>query len=479
MEKDMNRRQFLKVLGAATVATTAVASGCSHPNETTAEGYTLGEVPTDKMTYRQDTHGDSVSLLGYGCMRLPIIEDGANSEQDPVLDQESINELVDYAIAHGVNLFDTAPLYCKGRSEEAMGIALSRHRRDEYYISTKLSNMQSSRWSRKASIEMFEDSLRKLKVDYVDYLMLHCMGLPGKDLNGNEVEPMEAYKRRFVDNGMLDYLLEQREKGRIRNLGFSYHGDVKVFDHLLSMHHQIHWDHVLIQHNYLNWQHAKDVGGRDANSEYLYAELEKRNIPAFVMEPLLGGNLATLNDHSVALLKQREPQQSVASWAFRFAAQQPRILTVLSGMTYMEHLQDNIRTYSPFQPLNEEEIALLARIADAYVSLPLISCTSCKYCMPCPYGLDIPGIFSHYNKCVNEGNAVGEEAMQSSDSDDRRAFRKARRAFLVGYDRSVPRLRQADHCIACGKCLSDCPQSIDIPSEMNRIASYVEQLKSL
>lgn len=132
MEKDMNRRQFLKVLGAATVATTAVASGCSHPNETTAEGYTLGEVPTDKMTYRQDTHGDSVSLLGYGCMRLPIIEDGANSEQDPVLDQESINELVDYAIAHGVNLFDTAPLYCKGRSEEAMGIALSRHRRDEY-----------------------------------------------------------------------------------------------------------------------------------------------------------------------------------------------------------------------------------------------------------------------------------------------------------------------------------------------------------
>lgn len=471
-EKELSRREFLKVLGGATVATAAIAAGCSHPNSTTAEGFTPGEVPTDKMSYRSDTHGQQVSLLGYGCMRLPVLEEEKDANGDPMIDQERVNELTDYALAHGVTLFDTAPRYCKGRSEHAMGIALSRHRREEYLISTKLSNQGCDCWSRQASIAMFENSLKQLQVDYLDYLLLHCMGLPGKDAQGNPVEPMEMFNKRFIENGMLDYLMEQRAKGRIRNLGFSYHGDVKVFDHLLSMHEQVHWDHVLIQHNYIDWHHAAQDSG-DANSEYLYTELAKRDIPVFVMEPLLGGQLATLPQFAVDQLKSKEPQRSVASWAFRFAASQPRILTVLSGMTYMEHLQDNIRTFSPHQPLNEEEQAMLEEIAARYVEFPLVPCTGCQYCMPCPYGLDIPGIFAHYNKCINDGNViVRNDNDNENDNEDKRAYRRARRRFLIDYDRAVEPRRQADHCIQCGRCLSECPQSIDIPTQMAKIEEY-------
>ena len=353
-----------------------------------------------------------------------------------------------------------------------MGTALSRHRREEYLVSTKLSNQNSSLWNYKGSKEMFEQSLERLQVDYLDFYMLHCVGLPGRDKDGNQVEPMEAFQRRFVDNGMIEFLMEQRAKGRIRNLGFSYHGDVKVFDHALSMHEQVHWDHVLIQHNYINWQHAADLaeeaGGGDANSEYLYGELAKRDIPIFVMEPLLGGQLANLPDFAVEEFKRRAPEQSVASWAFRFAGNQPRILTVLSGMTYMEHLQDNLRTMSPHKPLTPDEEKLLASIADRYVEYPLVPCTGCQYCMPCPYGIDIPGIFAHYNKMVNEGLLLTEPD-DDATSAERRAYRKARREYLKNYNHAVEPQRQADHCIGCGRCLHECPQRINIPARLAMI----------
>lgn len=470
----MNRRQFLKSLGAGTVATAAVAAGCSAPNETKAEGLNLGEVPEGQMTMRENLHGEKVSLLGYGCMRFPTIEGESGREQDQELDQEQINRLVDYAIAHGVNLFDTAPPYCKGRSQRAVGIALSRHKRSEYYVSTKLSNFPATTWSREESIKMYHNSMKELQVDYLDYYMLHSIGGQGRDLDGNKLDAMETLKRRFFDNGMLDFLAEERAKGHIHNLGFSYHGDIRAFDYLLSLHDKYHWDHVLIQHNYVDWNHAKLMNESNTNSSYLYGELEKRNIPVFVMEPLLGGQLATINDHATELLKQREPQSSLASWAFRFAGQQPRILTVLSGMTYMEHLQDNIRTYSPHKPLSDEELRLLEEIADVYANFELVPCTSCKYCMPCPYGIDIPTIFEHYNKCLNEGNVMTGDDL--SDSEERKAFRKARRAFLVGYERAVPSVRRADHCIGCGICKTQCPQSIDIPAQMQRIDQYVKKL---
>ena len=187
------------------------------------------------------------------------------------------------------------------------------------------------------------------------------------------------------------------------------------------------------------------------------------------MEPLLGGRLSRLNDYLVGRLKALRPTQSTASWAFRFAGSYPKVLTVLSGMTYMEHLQDNIRTYAPLETLTPEEFELLEDTAQVMLKYPTIPCTECQYCMPCPYGLNIPAIFAHYNKCVNEGNVPKDRQDPN--------YREARRAFLVGYDRSVPRLRQASHCIGCNQCVEHCPQSIDIPKQLHRIDSFVEQLK--
>ena len=412
----INRRDFFKLAGAGTLASAAALYGCSgNKNNGESESAALGEIPTDKMTYRTNPNtGDRVSLLGYGCMRWPTRKrtDGNGDE----IDQEAVNDLIDYAIAHGVNYFDTSPA-------------------------------------------MYHRSFRDLQVDYIDYLLLHGIGMGG----------MEALRSRYLDNGMLDFLLKEREAGRIRNLGFSYHGDIEVFDYLLSRHDELKWDFVQIQLNYVDWRHAKEVNTRNTDAEYLYAELVKRNIPAVIMEPLLGGRLSRLNDHLMARLKQRRPQESVASWAFRFAGTFPDVLTVLSGMTYMEHLQDNLRTFSPLVPCTEEEFTLLEDTAQRMLQYPTVPCNDCKYCMPCPYGLDIPAILLHYNRCINEGNVP-----QNSQDEN---YREARRAFLIGYDRSVPRLRQANRCTGCGQCNPHCPQGIDIPAKLQEIDRFVEALK--
>ena len=449
---NINRRDFLKIVGISTASAAPLLSGCSSDKADGVAAGPLGEVPTDKMTYRTSPKGEKVSLLGYGCMRWPTIpapEKGGN-----IIDQDAVNRLVDYAIAHGVNYFDTSPVYVQGWSEKSTGIALKRHPREKLIIATKLSNFQN--WTRENSIAMYKQSLKDLQTDYIDYYLLHSIG------NGG----IETFRARYIDNGMLDYLIEERKAGRIRNLGFSFHGTVDVFDEVLAMHDHVHWDFVQIQLNYVDWRHAS---GRNVNAEYLYAELEKRGIPAIIMEPLLGGRLSNVPEHIMMRLKERTPQSSVASWAFRFAGSPEKVLTVLSGMTYMEHLQDNIRTYSPLIPLSDEEKDFLEETAQLMLKYPTVPCNDCKYCMPCPYGIDIPAILLHYNKCVNEGN------LPKSQQDEN--YKEARRAYLVGYDRSVPKLRQASHCIGCGQCNSHCPQSIDIPKELHRIDQFVEQLK--
>ena len=474
--KIFSRRGFLKALGigAASTATVAIV-GCDgkRTTQTVSEGSQTGPVPTDKMTYRTTPNtGDKVSILGYGCMRLPTLpSQKKEDEKDADLDQEMINRLTDYAIAHGVNYFDTSPAYCKGRSEKAMGIALSRHKRSEYLIATKLSNFSPDSWSRSASEAIYHNSFKQLQVDTIDYMLLHAIGMPAKLDDGTELDGMTVMNRRYFDNGMLDFLVEERKKGKIRNLGFSYHGDIACFDRLLKMQDDglIRWDFVQIQLNFLDWKHAKEVNTRNTNAEYLYGELQKRNLPAIIMEPLLGGRLSKVADHVIASLKQRSPTDSVASWSFRFAGSLPGVLCVLSGMTYMEHLQDNIRTYSPLKPLTQDDLDFLERTAQQMLQFPTVPCNDCKYCMPCPYGLDIPGIFVHYNKCVNEGNVP--RSLQDKD------YAKQRRIFLIGYDRSVPKLRQAAHCTACGQCMAHCPQGIQIPDELYKIDRYVETLK--
>lgn len=462
----MNRRDFLKTstMAAGAVVLTNTAGGlltsCSRKQGGEDGGQAaLGEVPTDQMTCRQGVHGEQVSLLGYGCMRWPTIpgqkdESGVNN-----IDQEAVNRLVNYAMAHGVNYYDTSPVYCKGFSETATGIALSRHPRNSYYLATKLSNFDSSNWSLEASKAMYKRSLSNLRTDYIDFYLLHAIGGGG----------MENLHARYLDSGILDFLMAEREAGRIRNLGFSYHGDIECFDYLLAHNDTYHWDFVQIQLNYVDWQNAKTINPRNTNAEYLLGELKKRGIPAVIMEPLLGGRLASLPKHASEQLRSREPARTIASWAFRFAGNDPGVLTVLSGMTYQEHLEDNLRTYAPFKPLNEEELHLLQQVAHEYANYPLIPCTRCQYCMPCPYGIDIPANFSHYNQCLNEG------WIQDDSADEE--YRRLRRRYLVSYARQVARPRQADMCVGCGQCVSHCPQGINIPKQLRRIDEYVESLR--
>lgn len=457
----MNRREFIKHTTAAVAGTTLLFGACNKKTESSPIVSTTGE-----MTKRINPNtGDEVSLLGYGMMRLPGKEavDGAPYE----LDQVVINELVDYALEHGVNYFDTAPVYCRGLSEQATGTALARHPRNKYFVATKLSNFSPDTWSREESMAMFERSLKYLQTDYVDYLLLHSVGGTAAGKNS-----LQTFEGRYIGNGILDWLVEQKAKGRIRNLGFSYHGDVNIFDMLLRWHDEgkYHWDFVQIQLNFLDWNHAKVQSAGNTNASYLYAELEKRGIPSIVMEPLLGGRLAKQPAHILREMKQKDVHATPAEWAFRYAGTPKGILTVLSGMTYMEHLKENCATYSPLRPITPEEDSMLMQLADAICNLKAIPCTACNYCMPCPYGIDIPAVFGYYNACLTEG------LLPEGDKHDT-AYRKARKKWLVGYDKKVERMRQADHCIGCKHCLSHCPQRINIPAQMQMIDKIAEQLK--
>ena len=442
----MDRRDFLKISGAA-----AMAAACA-PKGTQPAGADEGP---EQMIYRENPkNGDKVSLIGFGCMRWPMVKDAAGKD---VIDQEAVNEMVDYALEHGINYFDTSPAYLQGQSEKAAGIALSRHPRESYYIATKLSNFGDA--SAEASIKMYKDSFAQLKTDYFDYYLLHSIGRGGKD----------AFNRRYVDNGLLPFLLEEKKAGRIRNLGFSFHGAKHEFDYFMELFDsgEMIWDFVQIEMNYVDWTHADGI--RNVNADYLYAELDKRGLPIVIMEPLLGGRLANVPESIARHMKEREPLKSIASWAFRFCGTYPRVLCTLSGMTNMDPLVDNIKTFTHFKPLTDEELVFLEEMATQMMEYPLVNCTDCKYCMPCPWGIDIPGTFQHYNRAVTEGTYA-----QSKEQKD---YAKLKKAFLVSYDRAVPTVRQADHCIACGECLSHCPQSIAIPGQLRRIARYIENLK--
>lgn len=447
----MDRREFLKITGAGAAA--AAVAGCSVKPSAPAQG-TMPSASTGdgEMEMREGARGDKVSLLGYGCMRWPMIKDENGKD---IVDQEKVNELVDRAIEAGVNYFDTSPAYLQGQSEKASGNALARHPRKSYYLATKLSNFGDA--SRKATEQMYHDSFEQMQTDWFDYYLCHSIGRGG----------YKAFQTRYEDNGIMDFLLKEREAGRIRNLGFSFHGSAGEFDTLISMQDKYAFDFVQMQMNYLDWRHADGV--RNANAEYLYNELDKRGIPIVVMEPIRGGFLANPPEAIAARFKERRPSDSAASWAFRFVGSHPRIMTVLSGMTYREHLEDNLKTFRGFQYMTDKELDFMEEMAGLIANYPTVDCTNCKYCMPCPFGINIPEIFKHYNSCVNEGLIA-----QSADQAD---FKKLRQAYLTSYNKAVPTLRQADHCIGCSQCMTHCPQSIDIPRQLHRIDRYIEQLK--
>ena len=424
---------------------------------------------TGAITVREGLKGNKVSLLGYGAMRLPTIDgrhatgrlggkpgDGYSAAE---IDQNAVNEHVDFALANGVNYFDTSPAYCRGESERVMGVALSRHPRESYFIATKLSNFAPQQYPLEASKAMFENSLKALRTDYIDYYLLHSIG------NGG----FETFSKRYIENGAIDWLLKERESGRIRNLGFSFHGDPKAFEWCIERHDRYHWDFCQIQMNYVDWLHAKEVNERNLNAKYLYETLAAKNIPVIVMEPLLGGRLVRLNSVVASKLRGMDPDASLASWAFRFCGTYPRVLTILSGMTYKDQIAENIATLSPLKPLTARELEILEETAQLMLQNKTVPCNLCQYCMPCPYGIDIPGIFDCWNR------ACTEDRLPDDLANERHA--ENRRAFLAEYDAAIPHLRQAEHCIGCGRCVGHCPQRIDIPVRLDNIDAFVENLR--
>ena len=444
----MDRREFIKISGTGALGLGAVAAGCG-PKKKAVE-----DAPAQMAIRENPSSGDKVSLLGFGCMRWPMVK---GPDGKDIMDQEAVNEMVDYAIAHGVNYFDTSPVYLQGQSERAAGVALSRHPRSSYYIATKLSNFHSQ--TKEESIKMYEDSFVELKTDYFDYYLLHAVGRGGE----------AAFRKRYVENGMMEFLQAEKAAGRIRNLGFSFHGSKDEFDSFMRMYDsgEYVWDFCQIEMNYVDWKHAD--GKRNCNADYLYAELDKRGIPVVIMEPLLGGRLAEVPMGISRQMKMREPDNSVASWAFRFCGSYPRVLCILSGMTNMDPLVENVKTFSNFKPLTDEELVFLEQMAVQMKEYPLVNCTGCKYCMPCPWGIDIPGIFKHYNTSITDGTYA--------QSPEQKNYKKLRDSYLTSYNKAIPTLRQADHCIGCETCLPLCPQSINIPKELRRIDRYVEKLK--
>ena len=437
---NISRREFLRRLGIGTGS--AVALMAMEPLRALAQD--SKETSDVRMTYRvQHGSGEQISLLGFGMMRLPN-------------DQDEVNQLVDYAIAHGVNYFDTAPMYMRGQSEVLTGNALARHPREKFFVATKMSNQGPNLWDFRESVKMYRQSFERLRVDYIDYYLLHSIGGGGVD----------ALKGRFLDNGLLDFLLKEREAGRIRHLGFSYHGDVSAFDWLLDHNEEYHWDFVQIQMNFLDWRHASlNTNGwrKDADAEYLYNKCEKLGIQNVIMEPLRGGAFGRMAQELEDQLKARRPDDSTARWAFRWVGSHSNILTVLSGMNQMEHLQENVATFSPLEVCTDAENTLLADIADQMSGFPTIPCTTCEYCMPCPYGVNIPGNFAYYNEAVNN-HLLPLPAPTDAD------YAERQQQFIEGYRKALPNAETwARACQDCEECLPKCPQQIRIPNQMSRI----------
>lgn len=440
----MDRRDFIKYMGAGAAA---LALDSCTPKAAKNPGKTG--------TSNKDLHGEmlqhypGIGVLGYGCMRWP---QKRNEQGRQVIDQDEVNRLVDFALEHGVNYFDTSPVYLGGDSERATAEALNRHPRESWLIATKMSVFNATSYD--DCVAMYNKSLDIFKTDHLDYYLLHGIGT------------LNDFNTRFMNTGVMEFLLKEREAGHIRNLGFSFHGNREGFDQIIALHDQYHWDFVQIQMNYVDWEHPN---GRNTRADYLYAELDKREIPIVIMEPLRGGALSDVPAQIADQLKEREPERSIASWAFRYVGSFPRVLCALSGMTYMEHLQDNLETYLDFQPLDDEEKKFLLDVATQMEDYPLVKCTACNYCMPCPYGINIPGIFKFYNDNITAGTYV--------KSKEQEHYARARRKYLLAYNEAIPTVRQADHCIACRRCERECPQNIRIPDGLRRIDRYIESLK--
>ena len=370
-----------------------------------------------------------LSALGFGAMRLPVLPDGSGT-----IDQEELDRMVDAAIAAGVNYFDTAHPYHGGKSEGAIGRSLSRYPRDRWHLADKFPGHQNvGGVNAFVPEEVFEEQFRRCGVDFFDFYLLH---------NVNE-NSMAYYCN--PENRCLEYFLEQREKGRIRHLGFSCHAAPDALEKFLRAYGK-EMEFCQIQLNYVDWTLQ--------NARKKCELLREAGIPVWVMEPVRGGKLASFPEEIEAKMRSFRPDESTAAWAFRWLQTVPKPTVVLSGMSSLAQMEDNLRTFSGEKPLSEEEIGVLEEIADRLSGS--IPCTGCRYCCAgCPMELDIPKILNFANEMA-VGNSINI----------------VMRYTAMGKD------KLADACIGCGQCAKACPQKINIPGEMKKFAELMSRQKS-
>ena len=367
-----------------------------------------------------------LSALGLGAMRLPVI-DGS----DEKIDEPAAFDMVSYAMENGVNYYDTAWGYHGGNSEIVMGKALARFPRDKFYLATKFPGYSLSNMDKVESI--FEEQLKKCQVEYFDFYLFH---------NVCEMN-IDAYlDPRY---GIDAYLTKQKANGRIRHLGFSAHGSVSVMRRFLEAYGD-HMEFCQIQLNYLDWTFQDAKAKVELLREY--------NIPVWVMEPLRGGRLAGLGELHTARLSALRPDEKTPAWAFRFLQSVPGVTMILSGMSNMEQLQENIRTFETEKPLGETEMAELLEIADEMLGKKTLPCTACHYCTShCPRSLDIPELLKLYNEHNFTGGGFIAPMVMST----------------------TPEEKQPSACVGCRSCEAVCPQQIKISEAM---ADFAEKLKN-
>lgn len=365
-----------------------------------------------------------LSALGMGAMRLPVI-DG----DDAKVDEKAAAEMVAYAMEKGINYYDTAWGYHNGNSEIVMGKILSQYPREQYYLATKfpgydLSNMDKIE-------EIFEKQLEKCQVTYFDFYLFH---------NVCEMN-IDAYLDKKY--GIFEYLMKQKENGRIRHLGFSAHGSYEVMKRFLEAYGE-HMEFCQIQLNYLDWSFQDAKAKVELLKEY--------HIPVWVMEPLRGGKLAKLSEEDTNKLKTLRPDEDIPAWAFRFLQAIPEVTMILSGMSNFEQLKDNIATFEEDKPLNEKEMDTLLSIADGMLN-GRVPCTACHYCVShCPQGLDIPNLLELYNEHVFTGGGfIAPMALMA-----------------------IPEEKHPSACIGCRSCEAVCPQQIKISEIMTDFADKLK-----
>ncbi len=377
------------------------------------------------MIYRKFQNME-LSALGFGTMRLPVT-DGDEAK----IDEAQAFKMIDYAMAQGINYYDTAWGYHGGNSEPVVGKALKKYPRENFYLATKFPGYDLSNMDKVE--EIFEKQLEKCQVDYFDFYLFH---------NVSEKNIDDYLDKK---HGIFAYLIKQKENGRIRHLGFSAHGGVPVLRRFLEAYGE-HMEFCQLQLNYLDWNFQNGKGKVELLQEY--------HIPVWVMEPLRGGRLASLSEEETAVLKGLRPEESIPAWGFRFLQTLPEVVVTLSGMSNMEQLKQNIVTYQEDKALSEKEMESLMELADGMIKKAGLPCTACRYCVShCPKGLSIPDIIKAYNEHCFTGSE-----------------------FLVSVAISgIPEEKRPSACIGCRSCEAVCPQQIKISEMMKNFAAKLAE----